>query len=188
MRSRAGNTGHRAPEVIVQFGRFNQAVPEGGVIVDFRGQAVFEMGVLLWELAVGRHPIQGYPLRLAYTPANVCELGPDVLADLVSEGYPAEEFAGLVGQMVALEAGDRPSLVAAADNFEALFDPRLAAALSERDETVRRLEEQLAAAEARATAEVSMDVKMLMRRLHNEGSLCVLSFCSLPERISVRKW
>lgn len=128
LRFRGGNAAHRAPEVAAQLGRLGHAVPDGGVMVDFRGQAVYELGVLLWEMAVGWHPVLVPPALAPYTSTDVCVLAPDVFADLEGEGYPTAEFAGLVGRMVAFETGDRPSLAAAEGRFEVLFDPKLAAA------------------------------------------------------------
>lgn len=115
-----GNVVHRAPEVLQAIYAFQADRMLESAVVDFGGQAVFEVGVLLWEMVVGFRPVARYPADRTYSPEDVCVVSPSVQALLDAEGYP-EEFVELVRRMVAFDAGKRPSLGAALQQFEFLF-------------------------------------------------------------------
>jgi hypothetical protein len=94
------------------------------VTADFSGQAVFEAGVLLWEAAFRRHPVHdSYPLVLnvKHDGAGTCALAADELAEAAAVGYPGEEFAVLVRDMVAMEPSTRPALAEARRRLEAML-------------------------------------------------------------------
>lgn len=121
-----GNPAHKAPEVLSALDAFRADPSPESIIVDYSGQAVFEVGVLLWEMAVGAHPVARYPTALTYTAEDVCEVSSGVQAQLEEGGYPPE-FVRLVRRMVAFDAGARPSLADALRQLNVLFDPDFAA-------------------------------------------------------------
>ena len=102
-----------------------RVVASDSVTIDLSGQAVFEAGVLLWEMAFRRHPIdESYPLILD-VPArsrgtvDLCALTVDERAAASAAGYPVDEFATLVRGMVAMDPATRPSLAEARRRLEA---------------------------------------------------------------------
>ena len=56
-----GNPCHLAPEVLTAASHLNSAPHVRSVSVHYAKQPVFALGVLLWELACGEGPIDGYP-------------------------------------------------------------------------------------------------------------------------------
>ena len=99
-------------------------------VVDYSGQAVFEAGVLLWEMATGQHPLDSYPTaqqqpgsagKIVYDDGDVCEVDDELREALLSSGYPVSEFVALIKSMVGIDASSRPSLSAAKGRFDALF-------------------------------------------------------------------
>ena len=56
-----GNLRHLAPEVLTAASHLNSAPHVRSVSVHYAKQPVFALGVLLWELACGEHPIEEYP-------------------------------------------------------------------------------------------------------------------------------
>lgn len=85
------------------------------VTVDYSHQAVFELGVLLCELAVKSHPVLGYPSQcyvdgqVTYDNSLVTEWGEGFRVALARARYPAG-FLALVCACVSCDAGSRPSL------------------------------------------------------------------------------
>jgi hypothetical protein len=109
-----GNTQHFAPEVLHALKRFDDHRTTK-VVVDYSGQATFEAGVLLWEVATGQHPIQDYHSATAMPPALlICSQAPL----LFRAGYP-EEFVGLICDMV--REAPRPELSVCFQRFVDAF-------------------------------------------------------------------
>lgn len=103
--------------------------------VDYSGQAVFEAGVLLFELAFGKHPLPGYPsmhvshLGTCYTVADACVLPEELASAIAQAGYP-HAFIPLVRRCVSPVAADRPTLVELLVGLAAMFsDVQLASVL-----------------------------------------------------------
>ncbi len=88
-----GNPAHAAPELQAEHARVRR---QGGAArLDFSKQAVFELGVLAYEVCTGVHPVLDYPMVLEYGPEDIAAL-PEV--------YPPE-FAALCRRMVRWWAG-----------------------------------------------------------------------------------
>lgn len=107
-----GNQAHQAPELRNIFGTFVRGTD---IVVDYSGQAVFEVGVLLCEVLTLRHPITGYAAagrHLEYSRSNCCEFPPSIKAQLREEGY-SDGFLALIRSMVAYDPARRPALKAA---------------------------------------------------------------------------
>lgn len=109
-----GNHAHCAPEVLTALRGF-LASGVATVTVDFSHQAVFELGVLLCELAVRSHPLLGYPSSylegsgISFDDSVVREWAEGFRAKLGLAGYPSA-FLALVCACVSCEPGRRPSL------------------------------------------------------------------------------
>lgn len=119
-----GNKAHVAPEVLNAHATLSRGAKS--VEVDLSGQAAFEAGVLLFELAVCAHPLGNYPGsivspdgKIAYSPEAACVVPAAVEAEMVRAGYPSGFFA-LIRRMVSCEAAVRPSLRSAAAEFVSL--------------------------------------------------------------------
>jgi hypothetical protein len=99
------------------------------VTVDMSGQAVFEAGVLLWEMAFRRHPVDdSYPLMLDdsdYDVADTCVLRVEEAGAATAAGYPVDDFVRLVRDMVAMDASTRVSLSDARRRLELMLNPEL---------------------------------------------------------------
>jgi hypothetical protein len=95
------------------------------IVVDMGGQAVFEAGVLLWEMAFRRHPIcDSYPHILDVTSHDsiaICAMTVDEQAAASAAGYPVHEFSALVRGMVAMDPATRPSLTEARRQLETMM-------------------------------------------------------------------
>jgi hypothetical protein len=95
------------------------------VQIDLGGQAVFEAGVLLWEMAFRRHPVHSsYPLSLserAYDRDETCALPADEKTAATAVGYPMDAFSALVRDMVAMNPATRPSLAVARGRLEGMM-------------------------------------------------------------------
>ncbi len=90
-----------------------------GVSVDMSGQATFEAGVVLWEMAFRRHPVHtSYPLL---TERDSCVLATEDREAAADMGYPVEAFTQLVRDMVALRPSERPTLADARMRFESML-------------------------------------------------------------------
>lgn len=96
------------------------------VSVDFSGQAVFEAGVALFEIATCLHPLLGYPSSceshlgvVSYPFDAPCRVSRGLEAELASGGYPSG-FTQLIRRMVACDVTKRPSLHSAAAELKAL--------------------------------------------------------------------
>lgn len=133
--SPGGNHLHAAPEVIDVVLAFARDPLLMSSAVDYTGQAVFEAGVLLWELATGQHPIVGgYPLsfRDPLLPGPV-RYSSDVLMANVSvkamqqAGYP-HGFVELLQSMIVCDASQRPTLTQAHERLLELFSKATALA------------------------------------------------------------
>jgi hypothetical protein len=145
-----GNEAHRAPEVVGALrplyvhcatvlwyicGRCvvcsaGRVVRRGAefVPVDLGGQAVFEAGVLLWEMAFRRYPISAfYPSSLDARgyggggDGDTCWLTADEVTAATAVGYPVQLFTKLVRDMVAMHPHERPALPDARMRFEAMI-------------------------------------------------------------------
>ena len=86
--------------------------------IDFTKQAVFDAGVLLAEMLLGTHPIEGYPSSLAppagspaadATPA-VRAYGPEELQLPAHHDLYPDDFLALVRRMLAFDPAARPSV------------------------------------------------------------------------------
>lgn len=129
-----GNAEHCAPEVLIvlQAMSTNPDAAIEGVAVDYSGQATFEAGVLLWEIATGNHPIVNYPVVLGLgseskTSGDVgdtCVLTPEQSTQLVAAGYP-EGFVSLVRAMIDVDPAKRPTLSQAIATFNMMFSNAL---------------------------------------------------------------
>ena len=102
-----GNPSHLSPEVLNVFAaEQKQGRRQPALGVDYSKQPSWALGVLLYEIAAGEHPFDGYPighgmapnLRLA-TPVNL-----EPLASL------PPKFCELVKALLAEEPGRRPTL------------------------------------------------------------------------------
>ncbi len=103
------------------------------VELDLSGQAAFEAGVLLWETALGKHPINSYPVAClsgpmharshTYTRASTCVLTAADRAGLAAAGYPVDEFVTLVQDLVSCDPRLRPRLSDASERFDRLLHP-----------------------------------------------------------------
>ncbi len=104
------------------------------VTVDMSGQAVFEAGVLLWEMAFRRHHVDdSYPLILdtrAYDVADTCMLSVEEAEAATAAGYPVDDFVRLVRDMVAMDASTRVSLSDARRRLELILNPELVCPLT----------------------------------------------------------
>lgn len=129
--SPGGNQTHTAPEVVAAMSGFAStvALPVGRVlsaVVDYSGQAVFEVGTLLHELAVGVHPLPGYPTghvngsRVSYSADIACVLTAERAAAVVAAGYPPA-FLSLARRCVGPVAADRPSLADVLRDLACMF-------------------------------------------------------------------
>lgn len=88
--------------------------------------------MLLWELAVGAHPLPGYPAgyyagaRVEYDAGDdACVVPAATVAAMRDGGYP-DGFIELVRLMVACDPSKRPSLTTAASQLQRLFDSETA--------------------------------------------------------------
>ena len=132
--SPGGNRTHLAPEVQDAMRVFQSGTCHS-TPVDFSGQAAFEAGVLLFELAVLTHPIPGYPSgtiitadsgekQLKYDDEVVCAIGAPLRTQLLEAGYEADAFLDIIRRMVCCDARKRLPLVTAFTALERLFEPR----------------------------------------------------------------
>jgi hypothetical protein len=101
-----------------------------GVCVDMSGQATFEAGVLLWEMAFRRHAMDGYPrvcplrgIVMPHDVADTCVLSAEEQRGAADAGYPVAQFTQLVREMVAMDATRRPSLTDARRRLETMLNP-----------------------------------------------------------------
>lgn len=122
-----GNAAHKAPEVDAALRLLptdSRLAAERSVIVDFSSQAVYEVGVLLLELAVTwKFKVDGYPGRGTGIPLHE--------AAMTAAGYPAG-FIDLLARMTAVDPEARPQLCDAAEELDLLFDAKLSAEHSAR--------------------------------------------------------
>ena len=125
LNSTGGNMSHTAPEVLNAL-----AILRTGALsarVDYGGQATFELGLVLHEVALRKSPIPDYPMAckdetgssVHYSDASLCADVTDATA-LAEAGYP-EEFLPLIRRMVAFNPRDRPSLDSALAEFDCMF-------------------------------------------------------------------
>ncbi len=92
--SPGGNPSHNSPEVLNALKLLRSGTLSARV--DYSGQAVFELGMVLYEVALRKSPITGYPMdcddritgTVHYTDARLCA-DPADAADLASAAYPA---------------------------------------------------------------------------------------------------
>jgi hypothetical protein len=112
-----GNLEHVAPEVLNAFTSHSKNRDTAGLI-DYTKQAVFDAGVLLAELLLGTHPIDGYPAAFAppagspaadATPA-VRAYWPEELQVLAHHDLYPDDFLALVRRMLAFDPAARPSV------------------------------------------------------------------------------
>ncbi len=59
-----GNASHIAPELHLELSRAN--ADDSTARLSFKGQSVFELGVLAIEMCAGEHPVQDYPQCLEF--------------------------------------------------------------------------------------------------------------------------
>ena len=97
-----GNTNHIAPELHRTM-KSTSSLPSGCVVLDFRKQSVFEIGVLTLEMMLyGVHPIHDYGQRIeygeedistpvGYPPAVVAEVKKSIVYN-VEQRYTLHEF------------------------------------------------------------------------------------------------
>ena len=52
-----GNIAHIAPEIRLAWNTYQRGPAVGEIDVDYSGQASFEAGVVLCEIATGKHPM-----------------------------------------------------------------------------------------------------------------------------------
>jgi len=100
-----GNLPHTAPELHLQLYNAAHQVAEGRVVFNYAKQAVFELGVLAFEIIVGRHPIPDYPHILRSTRAY----GDSELPTITLEGIPVA-LGQMLRSAVAYNPNSRPTL------------------------------------------------------------------------------
>jgi hypothetical protein len=84
-------------------------------------QVVFEVGVLLYEMFTGQHPVPDYPLVLAYAPDTVPPITPGTPgAGPASHPALPAEFVALCPRMVHPDPTQRPGLSEVARTLSAL--------------------------------------------------------------------
>ena len=104
------------------------------VTVDYSGQAVFELGVLLCVIAVRKHPLPGYPAAqlvdggVAYPDAALCDFDAGLLGEMAAAGYPSS-FLPLIRSMTSCDPGARPSLAEVKTALEGMVAPVCACGL-----------------------------------------------------------
>jgi serine/threonine protein kinase len=117
-----GNVAHLAPEFL-EARRLVLADPHGSEVeVDVTYQAVWELGVLIWEVLIGEHPFNGYPdafvdgqlpgvpsdpvVEFLGNSAHVPELAKDITRALSGAPENRIEFDTLVDLLVTAVFGD----------------------------------------------------------------------------------
>lgn len=117
-----GNVVHLAPEVRLA-GLAVTSGKTGHFEISFKGQASFEAGVLLCELACGVHPVAGYNTGrhdMTYSDAELCCLPEERKCGLRDAGYPVEPFLTLIRRLVAFRPEDRLPLTAVLTELDRL--------------------------------------------------------------------
>jgi serine/threonine protein kinase len=114
-----GNPAHVAPEVANSISLVSESSPVA--TIDFSGQASFEAGVLLFEIATCQHPLPGYPSgyftptgKLKYSDSQIIE-SEEMVTRLEAAGYPAS-FTSLVRSMVTCRTSNRLTLTASSQS------------------------------------------------------------------------
>lgn len=101
--SQSGNKPHLAPEVLTALRRLQDS-GEASALVDFSGQASFEAGVLLFELATGAHPLgPSYPKWVTPSSGTLAvEYSDGMLDSSLKAGAAALKRTGYPGWVMEL--------------------------------------------------------------------------------------
>ena len=113
-----GNPAHIAPELHSALGSAVIANRRQEVELDYSRQAVFELGVLGFEIVNGCHPVSGYPGDVTSRSTGRVQYGDDAIAQ-ISPDRLGEEQASMLRRAVSCDASRRPSL----EELIECFDP-----------------------------------------------------------------
>jgi len=117
-----GNPHHIAPELHSTLGAAMNAQRSAreacGVELDYSKQAVFELGVLGFEIVNGSGPIDGYPESVANRTTRTVRYDDSHIAEIPRDRLRAD-LGAMLRTMVSFDARQRPSL----GDVLALFDP-----------------------------------------------------------------
>jgi Zinc finger, C3HC4 type (RING finger) len=92
-----GNVAHLAPEFHNARKDALHCVPGGSIPLDASHQAIWELGVLVWEVLVGEHPFNGYPDAYVHPEGVIL---PTLTFDVVAEFLDGVKDADRVGEGV----------------------------------------------------------------------------------------
>ncbi|KAH3731335.1 sel1 repeat family protein [Pelomyxa schiedti] len=114
----AGNTSHRAPEIINKIARHRQN-PDHSSTLCCDKQPSFELGCILFELAMcGKHPLPGYPGGYGPSGNVTFSIESEELFPMKSPQFP-KEFCDLVRSLLQFDPNKRMPLL---DAFEVLLN------------------------------------------------------------------
>jgi serine/threonine protein kinase len=123
-----GNVAHLSPEVRLQ--RLQLQLRTKGQStshIDLSKQPTFELGVTLFELLFGCHPIPDYgkdDMELFGFPCGTGVVHPAKLRTLSHSGYPTTQLRNLLMDMTAFHPHERPTLAAAVASLFGLLNIR----------------------------------------------------------------
>ena len=118
-----GNAAHIAPELHSALGsaiisqQSAQRVERLEVTMDYSRQAVFELGVVGFEIVTGDGPIGEYPSSVADRLTGMVRFEDDEIGQIAAERLGAEQ-SSMLRRMVSCDASRRPSLMEVIECFD----------------------------------------------------------------------
>lgn len=116
-----GNKAHLSPDILTQYNHLKQS-KDGRGEIDFSQQEVWAVGVLVHEIAMGRHPFVDYPLGLTNARGVVTYALEDL--PFLPEEYP-KSFRSIVRELLHPDVAKRMSAKEALKQLQLCF-PRSA--------------------------------------------------------------